>query len=78
MLPNKLNYTFVFRKPFYFVAFGLKIIGHQNPDNNLESLCILVSQIYIYRSPEKRIIENKRAVRMCEEVYMTCTLHRSL
>jgi hypothetical protein len=25
---------------FYFVVSGLKIIGHGNPDNNLESLCI--------------------------------------
>jgi hypothetical protein len=25
---------------FYFVVSGYKIIGHGNPDNNLESLCI--------------------------------------
>jgi hypothetical protein len=25
---------------FYFVISGLKIIGHGNPDINLESLCI--------------------------------------
>jgi hypothetical protein len=25
---------------FYFVISGLKIIGHGNPDNNLESHCI--------------------------------------
>jgi hypothetical protein len=25
---------------FYFDISGLKIIGHGNPDNNLESLCI--------------------------------------
>jgi len=25
------------RKQFYFVVSGLKIIGHGNPDNNLES-----------------------------------------
>jgi hypothetical protein len=28
---------------FYFVVSELKIIGHGNPDNNLESLCILLS-----------------------------------
>jgi hypothetical protein len=26
---------------FYFVVSGLKIIGHGNPDNNLESPCML-------------------------------------
>jgi hypothetical protein len=36
-----LSYTFIFRKQFYFVVSGLKIIGHGNPDNNLESPCIL-------------------------------------
>jgi hypothetical protein len=36
-----LSYTFIFRKQFYFVISGLKIIGHGNPDNNLESPCIL-------------------------------------
>jgi hypothetical protein len=34
-----LSYTFIFRKQFYFVVSGLKIIGHGNPDNNLESPC---------------------------------------
>jgi hypothetical protein len=29
----------MFRKQFYFVVSGLKIIGHGNPGNNLESLC---------------------------------------
>jgi hypothetical protein len=27
-------------KMFYFVVSGLKIIGHGNPTNNLESYCI--------------------------------------
>jgi hypothetical protein len=36
-----LSYTFIFHKQFYFVVSGLKIIGHGNPDNNLESPCIL-------------------------------------
>lgn len=26
---------------FYYNASDLKIIGHENPDNNLESLCVL-------------------------------------
>jgi hypothetical protein len=30
---------FVFYKQFYFVVSGLQIIGHGNPDNNLESHC---------------------------------------
>jgi hypothetical protein len=34
-----LSYTFIFHKQFYFVVSGLKIIGHGNPDNNLESPC---------------------------------------
>jgi hypothetical protein len=34
------SYTFILRKQFYFVFSGLKIIGHWNHDNNLESLCI--------------------------------------
>jgi hypothetical protein len=29
------------RKQFYSIVFDLKIIGNGNPDNNLESLCIL-------------------------------------
>jgi hypothetical protein len=32
----------MFRKQFYFVVSGLKIIGHGNPNNNLETLCISV------------------------------------
>jgi hypothetical protein len=32
------NNTFILRKQFHFV-FGLKIIGHGNPDSNLESPC---------------------------------------
>jgi hypothetical protein len=39
---NLLSYTFIFRKQFYFVVPGLKFIGHGNPDNNLESPCIMV------------------------------------
>jgi hypothetical protein len=30
----------MFRKQFYFIFSGLKIIGHRNPDSNIESLCI--------------------------------------
>jgi hypothetical protein len=37
-----LSYIFIFHKQFYFVISGLKIIGHENPDNNLESPCISV------------------------------------
>jgi hypothetical protein len=37
---NFLSYTFIFRKQFYFVASGLKITDHENPDNNLEWPCI--------------------------------------
>jgi hypothetical protein len=33
----------------YFVVSGLKIIGHENPDNNLESLCISLRVPYIAR-----------------------------
>jgi hypothetical protein len=32
--------TFILRKQIYFVVSGLKITGHGNPDNNLESHCI--------------------------------------
>jgi len=32
-----LSYNFIFRKQFYFIFSGLKIIGHENPDNNFES-----------------------------------------
>jgi hypothetical protein len=35
-----LNYTLKFHKQFYFFISGLEIIGHGNPDNNLESFCI--------------------------------------
>jgi hypothetical protein len=30
----------VFHKKFYFVVSGLKIIGHGNPDSNIESTCV--------------------------------------
>jgi hypothetical protein len=36
-----LSYIFIFRKQFCFVVSGLKIMGHGNPDNNLELPCIL-------------------------------------
>jgi hypothetical protein len=35
-----MSYNFIVRKQFYFVFFSLKIIGHGNPDNNLESKLI--------------------------------------
>jgi hypothetical protein len=35
-----MNYTFIFRQQVYFILSDLKFIGHGNPDNNLESLCI--------------------------------------
>jgi hypothetical protein len=38
---NFLSYVFIFCKPFYSVSSGLKIIGHGNPENNLESHCII-------------------------------------
>jgi hypothetical protein len=34
---------FLSSKHFYFIVSSLKIIGHGNPDNNLESLCIIIS-----------------------------------
>jgi hypothetical protein len=37
-----LSYTLIFRKQFYFVVSGLKMIGHGNSDNNFESPCIKV------------------------------------
>jgi hypothetical protein len=37
---NFLSYTFIFRKQFFFS--NLRIIGHENPDNNLESHCITI------------------------------------
>jgi hypothetical protein len=37
---NFLTYIFLFRKQFYFVISGLKIIGHGNSDNNLASYWI--------------------------------------
>jgi hypothetical protein len=45
---NFLSYIFIFRKQFNFIPFGLKIIGHENTDNNLESPCILYKKKYIY------------------------------
>jgi hypothetical protein len=34
------SYTFISRQQFYFIVPYLKIIGHGNPDNNLESSCV--------------------------------------
>jgi hypothetical protein len=36
-----LSETFTSHKEFYFVTSNLKSIGHENPDNNLESLCVI-------------------------------------
>jgi hypothetical protein len=38
---------FIFRKQFYYVASSLKIIGHGNPDNNLESSCRSERRAYV-------------------------------
>jgi hypothetical protein len=35
-----MSYTFIFHQQYYFVISGLKIIGHGNPDNNIESFWI--------------------------------------
>jgi hypothetical protein len=43
---NLFQCTFIFLKHFYFVISGLKIIGHGNPDNNLESLCDKALSLY--------------------------------
>jgi hypothetical protein len=45
VIKHFLSYAFIFRKQFYLLASDLKIIGHGNPDNNLESPGI--SFIYI-------------------------------
>jgi hypothetical protein len=40
---------FVAHKQFYFVVSGLKIIGHGNPDSNLEiTVYILNTHMYVY------------------------------
>jgi hypothetical protein len=36
---------FILSKQFHFILFGLKIIGHGNYDNHLESLCIIIVSI---------------------------------
>jgi hypothetical protein len=41
----------LFRKKFYFVFSGLKIIDHGNPDNNLESLYLF----YVPSSPDRAL-----------------------
>jgi hypothetical protein len=38
---NFLSSDFIFLNRFYFIVSGLKILGHGNPDNNLESYCVL-------------------------------------
>jgi hypothetical protein len=40
-IASSKSYVFIFRQQLYFVFFNLKIIGHGNPDNNLESHCII-------------------------------------
>jgi hypothetical protein len=35
----------MFHKQFYFAVSGLKIIGHGNPDNNLESPCTAIHSL---------------------------------
>jgi hypothetical protein len=41
-----LRYTFIRSEQFYFVFSGFKIIGHGNPDNNLESHFKLIRNGY--------------------------------
>jgi hypothetical protein len=45
---NLAKRTFVFRKQIYFVVSSLRIIGHGNPDNNLESHCKLLARVIKY------------------------------
>jgi hypothetical protein len=42
---NFLSYTFIFRKQFSFVDSVFKMIGHETPDNNLESVCMLTYRL---------------------------------
>jgi hypothetical protein len=55
-----LGYTSIFWKQFYFVVSELKIIGHKNPDNNLESPCTSLSKqtdlIFLIMLPTAKII----------------------
>jgi hypothetical protein len=44
-----LNCIFIFRKQFYFIIYGLRIIGHGNPDNNLELICMFENRKARYR-----------------------------
>lgn len=39
---------------------GFKIIGHENSDNNLESLCILVFFLVLNITHSKTILVNSR------------------
>jgi hypothetical protein len=40
----------------YFVAPGLKIIGHEKSDNNLESFCIIaVGKLFCYKSTNEML-----------------------
>jgi len=62
-----LSYIFIFRKQFYFGISGLKIIGHGNPDNNLESICMStvglkdeVSAVGVFRHPSSRTEKNRK------------------
>jgi hypothetical protein len=46
MLKNFNMRAFFARKQFYFVIFSLKITGHGNPDNNLETHCTSTGIIF--------------------------------
>jgi hypothetical protein len=60
-----LRCNFIFRKQFYFVVPGLKIIDYRNPNNNLESLCLslntppVIPHLFIQRIPIQDIVTNK-------------------
>jgi hypothetical protein len=46
---------------FYVIVFGLKIIGHGNPDNNLESHCITANSKEVLSDSSLRAILSHNA-----------------
>jgi hypothetical protein len=61
---------FTIGKQFYFVAASLKIIGHGNRDNNLESSCISTPVcIAPFQYCSNRGHENERFWTECEEFF---------
>jgi hypothetical protein len=47
LMTSLIELLCIFRKQFHFVISSFKITGHRNPDNNLDSPCIMFTILHL-------------------------------